>query len=240
MKDLNSKQLINISNIDLRIIPEAFKMDGVDTVSWALAFLDGSTSDHATSAYDFFHVIDNCQAKSSTSINCLNFPEKHLAVIFYKDNQPVRLVLAAGNHNFHKIRHLLLNHYKDDPSHIIYRRLQSIFTTAHLESRNQEKYSFTINREPETRIFSTRLWPTQHQDASIYYSDLLENACQNFPKGKYILLPRILVSYKLEVDGFRFLIQHQGGYSNDPDMTHFILFQHDTEVPEYLPPNLEL
>ncbi len=38
MKDLNSKQLINISNIDLRIIPEAFKMDDVDTVSWALAF----------------------------------------------------------------------------------------------------------------------------------------------------------------------------------------------------------
>lgn len=242
MKNLNSKQLIDIPSIDLRIIPEAFKMNAIDTASWALAFLDGSSSDRTTSAYDYFRVINNCQAKSFISINCLNLPEKHLAVIFYKNSQPIRLVLAAGNHNFHKIQNLLLNYYKDDNNRIVHNRLKSIFTTAHLEPHDQKNYSLATNTEPETKILSTRSYPTQHQNTSKYYSDLLEHTCQNFPKGKYILSPQILASYELEADGFRFLIQHQGGYSNDPDMTHFILFQHNAELelPEYLPPSFEL
>jgi hypothetical protein len=70
------------------------------------AFVDGFESGIP---YDTYHVIKNCNCIITSSNPLINITNKHSAVVFYKNNIPVRLMVINKNTDLEKYINIALN-----------------------------------------------------------------------------------------------------------------------------------
>ena len=73
------------------------------------AFVDGF--DDSNIAFDKYKVVRNCNCKIDISSKTINIKNKHHAIIFYKNEKPVRLLVINKNTDIDKCIGIALNQF---------------------------------------------------------------------------------------------------------------------------------
>ena len=76
------------------------------------AFVDGFGNGRI--AFDRYKVVKNCNCVIEVSVENIRVKNKHHAIIFYKNNKPVRLMVINKKTNVDKCISVALNQYFDD------------------------------------------------------------------------------------------------------------------------------
>lgn len=87
------------------------------------AFVDGFENNKI--AFDEYKIIENCNCIITVSNPKINISNKHNAIVFYKDKNPVRLMVINKNTDIDKCIKIALNQYfENETLQVLYDNLQ--------------------------------------------------------------------------------------------------------------------
>ena len=174
------------------------------------AFVDGFYNDNIP--FDTYKIITNCNCVINTNNDAINIRNKHNAIVFYKGDKPVRLLVINKDTNIESCINNALNQRFDNTN------LSNIFI-------NNNITSFTIDMQ-ESPIINNAT-PAKEIDVgscdrwSLLYSMLKGNYTEdntiygNYSNDKYVFIPYIDIKYKLVTDNEIFEIEHNCAFINE-------------------------
>lgn len=174
------------------------------------AFIDGF--DNGNIPFDTYKIIRNCNCIIDTNNDALNIRNKHNAIIFYKGNKPVRLLVINKDTNIECCINNALNQKYEDTN------LSNLFIKNNITS-------FTIDMQ-ENPIINNAISSKEIDVGSCDRWSLLYNMLKgsytedntsygNYSNDKYVFIPYIDIKYKLVTDNEIFEIEHNCAFINE-------------------------
>ena len=174
------------------------------------AFVDGFEDNNI--AFDRYKIVKNCNCIIDVGLKTINIKNKHHAIIFYKNNKPVRLLVANRNTNMDKCIDIALNQFFGDGV------LSDIFKKFNIKREEidlKEEPVFKGNEDrEEIDVGSCDRWNLLYNMLKGYYTES-ESNYGNFANDKYGFIPNLLIKYNLIVENEQFEITHKCAFINE-------------------------
>ena len=173
------------------------------------AFVDGFENNKI--AFDEYKIIENCNCIITVSNPKINISNKHNAIVFYKDKNPVRLMVINKNTDIDKCIKIALTQYFENET------LQVLYDNLQIKS--------SIIDIKETPIFNNADFIKEIDVGSCDRWNLLYNMLKgsytesntqygNYQSDKYEFIPNIFIKYELTTDTEKFEIEHKCAFIN--------------------------
>ena len=173
------------------------------------AFVDGFENNKI--AFDEYKIIKNCNCIITVNNPNINISNKHNAIVFYKDKNPVRLMVINKNTDIDKCIKIALTQYFENET------LQVLFDNLQIKS--------SIIDIKETPIFNNADFIKEIDVGSCDRWNLLYNMLKgsytesntqygNYQSDKYEFIPNIFIKYELTTDTEKFEIEHKCAFIN--------------------------
>ena len=173
------------------------------------AFVDGFENNKI--AFDEYKIIENCNCIITVSNPKINISNKHNAIVFYKDKNPVRLMVINKNTDIDKCIKIALTQYFENET------LQVLYDNLQIKS--------SIIDIKETPIFNNADFIKEIDVGSCDRWNLLYNMLKgsytesntqygNYESDKYEFIPNIFIKYELTTDTEKFEIEHKCAFIN--------------------------
>jgi len=173
------------------------------------AFVDGFENNKI--AFDEYKIIKNCNCIITVNNPNINISNKHNAIVFYKDKNPVRLMVINKNTDIDKCINIALNQYFEDET------LQVLYDNLKIKS--------SIIDMNETPIFNNADFNKEIDVGSCDRWNLLYNMLKgsytesntqygNYQSDNYEFIPNIFIKYELKTDTEKFEIEHKCAFIN--------------------------
>lgn len=172
------------------------------------AFVDGFENNKI--AFDEYKIVKNCNCIITVKPKEINIKNKHNAIIFYKSNMPVRLMVINQNTNIDKCIDIALNQYFEDN---ILNNLYKKFNIKSSIIDMNEKPIIDIINDEEIDVGSCDRWNLLYNMLQGLYTET-NNAYGNFSSDKYYFMPDLFVKYELKTDDEIFEITHKCAFIN--------------------------
>lgn len=173
------------------------------------AFVDGFEDGQI--AFDRYKVVKNCNCMINVSNDKINIKNKHHAIIFYKDDKPVRLMVANKNTDIDKCISIALNQFfEEGVLSDLYEK--NNIKREDIDLREEPTYKENENRE-EIDVGSCDRWSLLYNMLKGYYTES-GSEYGNFTNDKYYFLPNLTINYKLTVNNEQFEIVHKCAFMN--------------------------
>ncbi len=174
------------------------------------AFVDGF--EHNNIAFDEYKIVKNCNCIITVNSKDININNKHNAIVFYKDNVPVRLMVINQNTDIDKCINIALKQYFEDTI------LQELYTKLNIKSSILDMKESPIYKEnlfeQEIDVGSCDRWSLLYNMLQGIYTET-NNAYGNFSSDKYFFLPKLFIKYDLTTNNEKFEIVHKCAFIND-------------------------
>ena len=173
------------------------------------AFVDGFFNNKVP--FDKYKIIKNCNCIITVNKEEFNITNKHNAIVFYKKDIPVRLIVINKDTQIEKCIEVALSQYFEDTT------LKEIFKKLNIKSEiidMKEKPTYNGNdMTKELDVGSCDRWRLLYNMLKGSYT---ENNTKygNFENDKYEFIPNLSIIYKLETDKERFEIEHKCAFVN--------------------------
>jgi len=187
------------------------------------AFVDGFENNKI--AFDEYKIVKNCNCIITVKPKEINIKNKHNAIIFYKSNMPVRLMVINQNTNIDKCIDIALNQYFEDTI------LNNLYKKLNIKSSiidMNEKPIIDIINDEEIDVGSCDRWNLLYNMLQGLYTET-NNAYGNFSSDKYYFMPDLFVKYELKTDDEIFEITHKCAFINTTK-TRLIPIQEDSPL----------
>ena len=173
------------------------------------AFVDGFENNKI--AFDEYKIIKNCNCIITVNNPNINISNKHNAIVFYKDKNPVRLMVINKNTDIDKCIKIALTQYLENET------LQDLYDNLQIKS--------SIIDIKETPIFNNADFIKEIDVGSCDRWNLLYNMLKgsytesntqygNYQSDKYEFIPNIFIKYELTTDTEKFEIEHKCAFIN--------------------------
>ena len=173
------------------------------------AFVDGFENNKI--AFDEYKIIKNCNCIITVNNPNINISNKHNAIVFYKDKNPVRLMVINKNTDIDKCIKIALTQYFENET------LQVLYDNLQIKS--------SIIDIKETPIFNNADFIKEIDVGSCDRWNLLYNMLKgsytesntqygNYESDKYEFIPNIFIKYELTTDTEKFEIEHKCAFIN--------------------------
>lgn len=174
------------------------------------AFVDGLTEDYIP--FDSYKIIKNCNCIITVNRKDINIGNKHNAIVFYKNNIPVRLMVINKNTQIDKCIDIALNQYFKDSL------LKDVYNKHNINSDIIDLDEISIynesDRENEIDVGSCDRWNLLYNMLKGSYTES-DTKYGNFESDKYEFLPDIEIDYHLKLDNEEFIIEHKCAFINE-------------------------
>lgn len=173
------------------------------------AFVDGF--EKGKIPFDEYKIIKNCNCIITNNQKDIHINNKHNAIVFYKQKQPVRLMVINKNTKIDKCIGIALNQYFEDSI------LNDVYTNLNIKSsvvdmKEESLYNDDYDCE-EIDVGSCDRWQLLYNMLQGFYTET-NNAYGNFSADKYYFIPNLHIKYKLITDTEKFDIEHSCGFIN--------------------------
>lgn len=173
------------------------------------AFIDGFENNKI--AFDEYKIIKNCNCIITVSNPNINISNKHNAIVFYKDKNPVRLMVINKNTEIDKCINIALNKYFNDGI------LQDLYDSVGIKSviidMNEQAIYNGVDNTKEIDVGSCDRWKLLYNMLKGSYTES-DTQYGNFESDKYEFIPDLCIKYKLTTDTEIFEIQHKCAFIN--------------------------
>lgn len=173
------------------------------------AFVDGFENNKI--AFDEYKIIKNCNCIITVNNKNINISNKHNAVVFYKEKNPVRLMVINKNTNIEKCINIALEQYFNDSL------LKSLYDSIDIKSStidmNEEPIYNGVDSTKEIDVGSCDRWKLLYNMLKGSYTES-DTKYGNFDSYKYEFIPDLYINYKLTTDTEMFEIEHKCAFIN--------------------------
>lgn len=174
------------------------------------AFVDGFEDNKVP--FDTYKVIRNCNCLITVNSPIVNIHNKHNAIIFYKDNIPVRLVVINKNTDIDKCINIALEQHFDNSilkDYYVNYNIKQIL----IDMEEKPIYKKTDNTKIETDVGSCDRWNLLYNMLKGSYTES-DTSYGNFESDRYEFIPNLYIKYELTTDDERFEIEHKCAFIN--------------------------
>ncbi len=172
------------------------------------AFVDGFENNKI--AFDKYKIVKNCNCIITVKPEDINIRNKHNAIIFYKNDIPVRLMVINSNTNIDKCIDIALNQYFEDS--ILKDLYQKLNIKSSIIDMNEEPINDNVI-DDEIDTGSCDRWNLLYNMLQGLYTET-NNAYGNFSSDKYYFIPDLFIKYDLKTDSEIFEITHKCAFIN--------------------------
>lgn len=173
------------------------------------AFVDGFENNKI--AFDEYKIIKNCNCIITVSNSNINISNKHNAIVFYRDKNPVRLMVINKNTDIDKCINISLNQYFNDGI------LQDLYDCIGIKftriDMNEEAIYNGVDSTKEIDVGSCDRWKLLYNMLKGSYTES-DTQYVNFESDKYEFIPDLCIKYKLTIDTEIFEIEHKCAFIN--------------------------
>ena len=162
-------------------------------------------------AFDEYKIIRNCNCVITVSNKNINISNKHNAIVFYRENTPVRLMVINKNTDIEKCISIALGQYFNDSI------LQNLYDSIGIKSTridmNEKAIYNGANSTKEIDVGSCDRWKLLYNMLKGSYTES-DTKYGNFVSDKYEFIPELYVNYKLTTNTEIFEIEHKCAFMN--------------------------
>lgn len=173
------------------------------------AFVDGFENNKI--AFDEYKIIKNCNCIITVSNSNINISNKHNDIVFYRDKNPVRLMVINKNTDIDKCINISLNQYFNDGI------LQDLYDCIGIKftriDMNEEAIYNGVDSTKEIDVGSCNRWKLLYNMLKGSYTES-DTQYGNFESDKYEFIPDLCIKYKLTIDTEIFEIEHKCAFIN--------------------------
>ena len=173
------------------------------------AFVDGFENNKI--AFDEYKIIKNCNCIITVNNPNINISNKHNAIVFYKDKNPVRLMVINKNTDIDKcVKIALTQHFENETLQVLYDNLQiksSIIDIKETPIFNNADFIKEID------VGSCDRWNLLYNMLKGSYTES-NTQYGNYQSDKYEFIPNIFIKYELTTDTEKFEIEHKCAFIN--------------------------
>lgn len=173
------------------------------------AFVDGF--DEGKIAFDKYKIIKNCNCIIEVEDKNLNIRNKHNAIVFYKENIPVRLMVINKNTEIEKCIGIALSQYHANST------LKDLFDRLNIKEEIIDLKENSIDNNAdvtkEIDVGSCDRWNLLYNMLKGSYTES-NTSYGNYDTDKYEFIPNLLINYKLKTDKENFEIYHKCAFIN--------------------------
>lgn len=147
------------------------------------AFIDGFEKNR--NPFVKYKIVKNCNCIITTNLEDINISNKHNAIVFYKGDKPVRLVVINKDTEIEKC---------------INRKEQAIY------NGKENRKEIDVGSCDRWKLLYNMLKGSYTEDITPY---------GNYETDKYEFIPNIQIKYELETDTELFVIEHNCAFINE-------------------------
>ena len=156
-------------------------------------------------------LIKNCNCIITVSNSNINISNKHNDIVFYRDKNPVRLMVINKNTDIDKCINISLNQYFNDGI------LQDLYDCIGIKftriDMNEEAIYNGVDSTKEIDVGSCDRWKLLYNMLKGSYTES-DTQYGNFESDKYEFIPDLCIKYKLTIDTEIFEIEHICAFIN--------------------------
>lgn len=174
------------------------------------AFIDGFEKEKLT--FNEYKIIKNCNCIISIVDKDININNKHDAIVFYKDNKPVRLMAMNKNADIDKCISIALSQHFNDLT-LNYYYDKNNLKSKMIDMNEEPILKDTENTKSETDVGSCDRWNLlycmlkgSYTESNTFYG--------NIQSDRYLFIPDIFIKYELTTDTEKFEIEHKCAFLN--------------------------
>ena len=173
------------------------------------AFVDGFENNKI--AFDEYKIIKNCNCIITVNNPNINISNKHNAIVFYKDKNPVRLMVINKNTDIDKCIKIALNQYfENETLQVLYDNLQ--IKSSIIDIKETPIFN-NANFNKEIDVGSCDRWNLLYNMLKGSYTES-NTQYGNYESDKYEFIPNIFIKYELTTDTEKFEIEHKCAFIN--------------------------
>lgn len=172
------------------------------------AFVDGF--ENSKVVFDEYKIVRNCNCIITVKPEDINIRNKHNAIVFYKNNIPVRLMVINQNTNIDKCIDIAFNQSFGESI------LKDLYQKLNIKSSIIDMKEKPINNNivnDEVDVGSCDRWPLLYNMLQGLYTET-NNTYGNFSSDKYYFIPDLFIKYDLTTDTEKFEIEHKCAFIN--------------------------
>ncbi len=174
------------------------------------AFIDGFEKNR--NPFVKYKIVKNCNCIITTNLEDINISNKHNAIVFYKGDKPVRLVVINKDTEIEKCINIALNqNFKNMRLREWYEKQKIEFSI--IDRKEQAIYNGKENRK-EIDVGSCDRWKLLYNMLKGSYTEDI-TPYGNYETDKYEFIPNIQIKYELETDTELFVIEHNCAFINE-------------------------
>lgn len=174
------------------------------------AFIDGFENDKIP--FDSYKIVKNCNCEILVDDKEININNKHNAIIFYRNNIPIRLMVINKNTDVDKCIDVALSQHFNDSLLKCYYDKNSINSKL-IDMHEEPIFKDTDNLKSETDVGSCDRWNLLYCMLKGSYTESETSYC-NFQCDRYEFIPNIFIKYELTTDTEKFEIEHKCAFIN--------------------------
>lgn len=187
------------------------------------AFVDGF--ENGNIPFDTYKVIRNGNCIITSNLNELNISNKHNAIVFYKNNIPVRLMVINQNTDIDNCINVALSQqFNDFALNEIYKKLA--IKRYDIDLRQQPIHN-NSNKENEIDVGSCDRPSLLNCMLDGCYTQSDTNYGKSNSDSNYSFIPDIFIQYDFTTDAEQFQIEHRCAFLNE-NMTRIIPLQENS------------
>lgn len=174
------------------------------------AFVDGF--DKKIKPFNKYKIIKNCNCIITTDMEDINISNKHNAIIFYDNDNPVRLVVINRDTEIENCINVALNQNFDNM------KLKDLYKQENIKSSiidmNEQAIYNNKDITKEIDVGSCDRWKLLYNMLKGSYTE--DNTPYgNYQSDKYEFVPNIQIKYELKTDTEIFEIEHNCAFINE-------------------------
>ena len=174
------------------------------------AFVDGFENNNVP--FNKYKIVKNCNCIITTNKDDINISNKHNAIVFYKDDIPVRLVVINKETDIDNCIKIALNqNFNNTTLKDIYNKRNIKSSIIDMKEQSMENKADKLN---EIDVGSCDRWNLLYNMLKGSYTE--DNTLYgNYQSDKYEFIPNITIKYELTTDIENFIIEHNCAFINE-------------------------
>ena len=158
--------------------------------------------------FDKYKIVKNCNCIIETN-NEFNINNKHNAIVFYKNKQPIRLMVINKDTNIEKCINVALNEEFEDKA------LKERYEILSIKSELIDLWESPIVKEydKEIDVASCDRWSLLYSMLKWNYTEY-DSKYGNYETNKYYFIPKLDIRFDLKINDEIYSIQHKCGFIN--------------------------
>lgn len=173
------------------------------------AFVDGFENNNIP--FDEYKIVKNCNCIITISNKSVNISNKHNAIIYYKNNKPVRLMVINEDTEIEHCIDIALNQYYKD------KKLKDLYSTFNIRNSvidmGEKPIYNKVDKTKEIDVGSCDRWKLLYNMLKGSYTES-DTAYGNFQSDKYEFVPNLFIKYELVSNTEKFEIEHKCAFIN--------------------------